>query len=84
MRVREAAVASKHLRQESANESFCIKREMGDMGMSLKTKTMRPGDNYHYNHIIILGENNVSVRGRVQTIMVKNNVKMTFGGGQDA
>ena len=34
-----------------------FKREMADMGMSLKAKTMRLGDNYHYNNIIILGEN---------------------------
>ena len=32
-------------------------REMADMGMSLKAKTMRLGDNYHCNYIIILGEN---------------------------
>ena len=33
-----------------------VKREMADMGMSLKAKTRRLGDNYHYNYIIILGE----------------------------
>ena len=28
-----------------------FKREMADMGMSLKAKAMRLGDNYHYNYI---------------------------------
>ena len=34
-----------------------FKCEMADMGMSLKAKTMRLGDNYHYNYIIIMGQN---------------------------
>ena len=34
-----------------------FKREMADMGMSLKVKTMRLCVNHHYNYIIILGEN---------------------------
>ena len=33
-----------------------FKREMADMGMSSKAKTMRLGDSYHYNYIVILGE----------------------------
>ena len=28
---------------------LAFKREMADMGMSLKAKTMQLGDNYHYN-----------------------------------
>ena len=37
-----------------------FKREMADMGMSLKAKTMRLGDNYHYNYIIIIFEENIN------------------------
>ena len=29
---------------------LAFKREMADMGMSLKAKTMQLGDNYHYNN----------------------------------
>ena len=29
---------------------LAFKREMADMGMSLKVKTMWLGDNYHYNY----------------------------------
>ena len=31
---------------------LAFKREMADMGMNVKAKTVRLGDNYHYNHII--------------------------------
>ena len=36
---------------------LAFKCEMANMGMSLRAKTMRLGDNYHYNYIIILREN---------------------------
>ena len=37
-----------------------FKCEMADMGMSLKAKTMRLGDNHDYNYIIIIFEENIN------------------------
>ena len=39
---------------------LAFKREMADMGMSLKAKTMRLDNNYHYNYIIIILGDNVN------------------------
>ena len=43
--------------KKNKEKILALKRKMAEMGMSLKAKIVRLGDNYHNNYIIILGEN---------------------------